>query len=143
MKLKQQVLDFKLSIWNNGTKEELIEVLNYVFGGYNKTAAMFNYYFRSRIYNDSFGCNDVNQLPHRPVKDFIKEMNKVNSNYQQTKKLLKNISDDVKLNHPTDKPLIRQTINDSAYSLSKYFNLSKRERDLLNNYACKLHPKDK
>ena len=70
-------------------------------------------------------------------------MNKVNSNYQQAKKLLKEFSDDFKLNHPTDKPLIRQTINDSIDPLSINFNLSKRERDLLNNYACKLHPKDK
>lgn len=32
--------------------------------------------------------------------------------------------------------------NDTVDSLSKDYNLSERQRDMLSNYACKLHPKD-
>jgi len=62
------------------------------------------------------------------------------SNYQQAKQTIKNVADEVKKNHPTDKPLIRMTINDEVNNLS--YNLTEYQRNLLSNYACKLHPKD-
>ena len=34
------------------------------------------------------------------------------SNYQQAKNALKNVANRLKENHPTDKPMIRQGIND-------------------------------
>lgn len=50
--------------------------------------------------------------------------------YQQAKELYK-----------TDKPAIRQEINEHVYFLAWNLNLSEHEKNLLSNYACKLHPK--
>ena len=64
--------------------------------------------------------------------------------YNQTAKaILKDVATDVKKNYKNDKPLIRMTINDTADSLCRDYNLSEYQRDLLANYACKLHPKRK
>lgn len=61
------------------------------------------------------------------------------TNYQQAKEELKRIANHVKKHYPSDKPLQRQCINDNAYFLS--CNLTEHEKNLLDNYACKLHPK--
>lgn len=62
--------------------------------------------------------------------------------YQIAKATLKTVSLDVKQQHRNDKPLIRAVINDTADSICKDLNLSDYQRNLLSNYACKLHPKD-
>jgi hypothetical protein len=64
------------------------------------------------------------------------------SKYQQAKQGLKTISIEAKQNTPTDKPLIRMVINDFVDYLSKDYNLTEHQRNLLSNYACKLHPKN-
>jgi len=60
--------------------------------------------------------------------------------YQTAKESLKETAKEVKQNFKTDKPLIRMTINDTVDSLCKDLNLSEHQRNLLSNYACKLHP---
>ena len=69
-------------------------------------------------------------------------MSKSNSNYKSAKWLLKEYSKTYKKNWPTDKPKIRQYINDDVDYIAKEEKLSEYERNLLSNYACKLHPKD-
>lgn len=64
------------------------------------------------------------------------------SKYQQAKISLKNVSIRLKENYSTDKPLIRQGINDFANYLFRDYNLSDYQRNLLSNYACSLHPKN-
>lgn len=61
--------------------------------------------------------------------------------YQTAKQSLKEITKEAKQNYTNDLPAIRMIINDGVDYLSKDLNLSKYERDLLSNYACKLHPK--
>jgi hypothetical protein len=63
------------------------------------------------------------------------------TNYQIAKSTLKTVSLDAKQQHKDDKPLVRMIINDTADSVSRDLNLSDHERNLLANYACKLHPK--
>lgn len=62
--------------------------------------------------------------------------------YQQTKTALKLASQQAKKHFKNDKPAIRQDINDFCDYLCKELNLSEYHRNLLCNYACKLHPKD-
>jgi hypothetical protein len=62
-------------------------------------------------------------------------------NYQQAKQKLKEIAKIAKKEKPTDKPYIRQSINDSSYFIGKDLQLTEYQKDLLSNYACKLHPK--
>lgn len=62
--------------------------------------------------------------------------------YMSIKRNLKDIADMAKSQFPNDKPAIRQIINDSVYFQCKEYQLNERERDMLSNYACKLHPKD-
>lgn len=62
--------------------------------------------------------------------------------YQNAKNDLKAVSQDAKAQHRNDKPAIRQTINDYVDYLCKDLNLSEYQRNLLSNYACKLHPKN-
>ena len=64
------------------------------------------------------------------------------SNYFFSKANLRLIANDAKEKHPTDKPMIKQIINDSIDGISADYNLSEHQRDLLCNYACTLHPKD-
>jgi hypothetical protein len=64
------------------------------------------------------------------------------SKYQQAKTSLKNIANDCKENFKNDKPAMRQLINDSVDTCSGWYSLSEHQRNLLSNYACKLHPKD-
>lgn len=61
------------------------------------------------------------------------------SKYQQAKNTLKNVADEVKATFKNDKPLIRMVINDEVNDLS--YSLTDYQRNLLSNYACKLHPK--
>ena len=60
--------------------------------------------------------------------------------YKNAKQLLKMYSLNAKVEYKNDKPAVRMIINDSVDSISKDFNLSNYQRDLLSNYACKLHP---
>lgn len=61
--------------------------------------------------------------------------------YQQAKGYLKEVAKAVKTAHPTDKPMIRQAINDHCDYLCKNLKLSDYQRDLLSNFAASLHPK--
>lgn len=63
------------------------------------------------------------------------------TNYQQAKNELKEAARQAKNYYTSDKPAIRQIINDTADSICKSMNLSEYQRDLLSNYACTLHPK--
>ena len=62
------------------------------------------------------------------------------TNYQQAKQQLKELAQKAKEQFKTDKPAIRQYINDNAYYISQNFDLTEYQTDLLHNYACKLHP---
>ena len=68
------------------------------------------------------------------------------SKYQIAKNILRGIAYDAKSEHRGDKPCIRQIINDSADQICRgylgYGDLSEYQKNLLHNYACKLHPKD-
>lgn len=64
------------------------------------------------------------------------------SNYQVAKNTLKAVSLDAKKECITDKPMIRQIINDTAYELGRDLNLSEHEKNLLSDYSCYLHPKN-
>lgn len=64
------------------------------------------------------------------------------STYLQIKIQLKESAIEAKKKYPKDKPAIRMIINDTVDYLSKENNLSERQRSMLSNYACKLHPKD-
>lgn len=59
--------------------------------------------------------------------------------YQSAKERLKETAKEIKKQFPTDKPLINMTINDTVDYLSKDLNLTEYQRNLLSNYACKLH----
>lgn len=73
-------------------------------------------------------------------------------NYQRTKQQLKNAADLIKQTNPTDKPMIRQYINDVCDSIIKdtincpSWNISETKREQYRNwlclYACELHPKN-
>jgi len=64
-----------------------------------------------------------------------------NTIYKTAKMNLKEVAIDAKKRFKTDKPMIRQIINDTADSICKNMQLSEYQRDLLSNYACTLHPK--
>lgn len=64
------------------------------------------------------------------------------STYQIAKKELKNLANEAKKLYTTDKPLIRMYINDFADHLIKELSFSEYQKNLLANYACKLHPKE-
>lgn len=51
------------------------------------------------------------------------------------------VSLDAKVEYRTDKPIVRQIINDTCDSIIRDLNLSDHESILLSNYACTLHPK--
>jgi len=59
---------------------------------------------------------------------------------KQAKNQLKQIALDAKGRFSTDKPAIRQTINDSADAIGRDLKLNEKQIDSLANYACKLHP---
>ncbi len=63
--------------------------------------------------------------------------------YLITKKLLLEDSLVLKSEFADDLPAIRQGINDYADFLMKEYELSVQEQNMLANYSCKLHPKDK
>lgn len=64
------------------------------------------------------------------------------TNYQTAKRSLKTVSIEAKQAYKSDKPMIRQTINDYSDYLCKSLQLSEYQRNLLSNYACTLHPKN-
>ena len=62
--------------------------------------------------------------------------------YKTAKENLKEVSKQAKRDFTNDLPAIRMIINDEVDTLSKDYNLSEYQRNLLSNYACKLHPKN-
>jgi hypothetical protein len=62
------------------------------------------------------------------------------TNYQKAKNALKEIADLAKRKKPLDKPAARQVINDCADMICKDLMLTEHQRNLLSDYACKLHP---
>ena len=64
------------------------------------------------------------------------------NNYQVTKTKLRSHAEYVKVLYKGDKPAIRQSINDYTDMISKEYDLSEYQRNLLSNYACTLHPKN-
>ena len=67
---------------------------------------------------------------------------KMKTTYQTAKTELKREAKGAKEWFKTDKPAIRQAINDHADFLCKSYQLPEYKRNLLSNYACKLHPKN-
>ena len=63
--------------------------------------------------------------------------------YQHAKEFLKERADVIKKEYPNDKPMQREVINNHCDWLCKNYQFSERSRDLLSNYAVKLHPKQK
>jgi hypothetical protein len=64
------------------------------------------------------------------------------SKYQEVKTMLRANAEFAKVQFRGDKPAIRQSINDYTDAISKDYNLSEYQRNLLSNYACTLHPKN-
>tara|TARA_R110000822_G_scaffold107427_6_gene236112 strand:+ start:603 stop:800 length:198 start_codon:yes stop_codon:yes gene_type:complete len=64
------------------------------------------------------------------------------TNYQKAKNNLKETSLMAKNQFPTDKPMIRQIINDSTHNICSLYDLSEQRQSLLHDYACTLHPKN-
>lgn len=62
------------------------------------------------------------------------------TDYQNAKELLKERAMFMKKEHPKDKPLQREVINNHLDWLCKNYQFSEYYRDLLSRYACKLHP---
>lgn len=67
---------------------------------------------------------------------------KKQTEYQSAKSILKEIADIVKGEHPKDKPMQRMAINDTCDAICKDLRLSDYYRRLLENFSCKLHPKE-
>ena len=63
--------------------------------------------------------------------------------YQETKTMLRSYAEYVSVQFKGDAPAIRQSINDYTDSICKDYDLSDYQRNLLHNYACTLHPKNK
>lgn len=59
--------------------------------------------------------------------------------YQNVKLALKLAAKQDKERFKNDKPAINMSINDFCDYLCKDLNLSDHQRNLLSNYACKLH----
>jgi len=64
------------------------------------------------------------------------------SNYKVAKSMLRAHAEYISVQFRSDKPAIRQGINDYTHEVCKEFNLSNYHQNLLHNYACTLHPKD-
>lgn len=64
------------------------------------------------------------------------------TNYQVCKSKLRSYAEYVSVQYRTDKPAIRQCINDYTDFIGRDFELSEHQKNLLANYACKLHPKE-
>lgn len=62
--------------------------------------------------------------------------------YQLAKLELKEIAEYAKNMFKGDKPAIRMVINDSIDDICEEQNLSEHKKELMYNYACKLHPKN-
>ena len=82
----------------------------------------------------------ISWLNIRNLKSQTYMKNEVNaSTYQKAKERLKETAKEIKKQYPNDKPLINMTINDTVDYLSKDLNLTEYQRNLLSDYACKLH----
>ena len=66
---------------------------------------------------------------------------KTKTDYQHAKAFLKATAKTAKSEYKNDKPAQRMIINDTVDQLCKNYQFSEYKRDLLSNYACKLHPK--
>lgn len=64
------------------------------------------------------------------------------SNYQTVKSKLRSYAEYVSVQFRGDKPAIRQCINDYADHSGREYSLTDNQKNLLANYACKLHPKE-
>lgn len=62
--------------------------------------------------------------------------------YQIAKNMLKMVSLDAKSEYRNDKPMVRMIINNTVDSICISLQFSEYQRNLLSNYACKLHPKN-
>ena len=62
--------------------------------------------------------------------------------YLEVKEMLRTTANDIKRAYPNDKPMIRMGINNAFDYYSKEYDLTPYQVRLLDNYACKLHPKD-
>lgn len=62
------------------------------------------------------------------------------TNYQTTKTMLRSHAEYVKVQFRGDKPTIRQSINDYTDMIGRDYSLNDYQKNLLANYACKLHP---
>lgn len=60
--------------------------------------------------------------------------------YQEAKSMLRSHAEYTSVRFRGDKPAIRQSINNYVDSISREYDLNNYQRDLLSNYACKLHP---
>ena len=65
------------------------------------------------------------------------------TNYQKAKKELLLFAKEIKEKYKTDFSAQRMYINDYADSLKKGYLLSEHKGRLLDDYCCKLHPKEK
>lgn len=63
------------------------------------------------------------------------------TNYQFAKQQLKAIKISFKHLYKSDKPRVRQILNNSCYEIIRDLGLSEYKGRLLDNYCCKLHPK--
>lgn len=61
-------------------------------------------------------------------------------NYQNAKKQLLEFSRNVKRDLRGDIPAINQSLNDFTDSICRNGLLTERQKDLLHNYCCELHP---
>jgi hypothetical protein len=60
--------------------------------------------------------------------------------YQQAKNKLISHAEWVKVRYSDDKPAIMESINEYTHMLTKDFDLPEWQKNLLHNYAAKLHP---
>lgn len=60
--------------------------------------------------------------------------------YQECKSRLRSHAEYVKVQLRSDKPAIRQAINDYADMIGRDFDLNEHQKNLLAIYAGKLHP---
>ena len=82
------------------------------------------------------------RFPFKEQYQFLtfKTKNSMATQYQKAKEDLKSISQWAKIKFPTDKPAIRQIINDNTHALCSDYDLNDKKQSMLHNYACTLHP---
>lgn len=72
-------------------------------------------------------------------------MAQATTNYQIAKSNLKAQAKQLKAQgfYKTDKPMVRQCLNDYADSLSRDYDFSDYQKNNLSSFVCTLHPKSK